>query len=113
MNLKLEVDPNSPSDLQDAIELLERLLDEPTDDPDPDLAKIIGAVAHKQYGAGRLGYLAAVAAAGDAGADIADLMRDHFGGSHHSFGGTHSSIEKTWRARGGEAFAAKLIDDSA
>ena len=68
-------------------------------------------MAHKKYGEGRLGYLAAVAKAGDAGVDVQQLMKDHFGGSHQSYGGTHSSIEQTWRSQGGEAFAKKLIED--
>lgn len=113
MNLILEVNASTPTDIAEAIELLERIQAGLQTVNDPDLAKAVGAVADlKRYGKGRLGYLADVAAAGDAGADVAKLMADHFGGSHHAFGGTHSSIEKTWRANGGQAFATKLIDNS-
>jgi hypothetical protein len=111
MNLTVQVDPTDPVDVRQGITALERLLGDTA--PEPDLAKIVGAVASNTYGAGRLGYLAEVAAAGDDGAPVSDLMSNHFGGRHQSFGGTHAAIERTWRARGGAAIAPRLIDDNA
>jgi len=110
MELKLSFNPSSTEDIREAIQALERLL--PQGVAPPELAHVIGAVANKKYGNGRLGYLAAVARASDSGALVSALMNDHFGGSFQSYGGTHASIEKTWRTRGGTAWAEKLIDDT-
>lgn len=109
MNLTLTLDPTDPVEIREAMRTLEQLLPP----ADPDLARIIGAVANRKYGLARLGYLGSVADAGDQGVLIDTLMKDHFGGIYQSYGGTHASIEKTWRSQGGEAFAPSLIDSTA
>src|SRR4051812_48029709 len=103
----------SESEVREAIATLERLLPNPTPKQLADLDTILGAVADPgKYGHGRLGYLDSVAKAGDKGASVDKLLNEHFAGNHQAFGGTHASIEKSWRALGGEAFAPKLIDDT-
>ena len=109
MNISITVNSESESDLQEAATLIELLRSRLVK---PDLMKIVGAVASDNYGWGRLGYLKKVAEAGDAGVSIDDLVANHFKGSFQAAGGTHASIEKTWRAKGGEAFAPAMIYDS-
>src|SRR5947209_6517279 len=114
MQTTIAVDIEDPDDIQLAITTLKRLLPDPDPAAAPDLGAIVGTLADpNKYGLGRLGYLAAVAEAGDQGATVDSLLHDHFSGNHQAFGGTHASIEKTWRNKGGEAFAPKLIDDTA
>src|SRR4051794_39182259 len=110
MNLTLSLDVDDPDEIGRAITMLQLLLPDPT--AAPKIEDLILAIAdNKKYGIGRLGYLAAVAAAGDDGAAVDSLLHDHFGGNYQSFGGTHASIEKSWRRLGGATFATKLIDD--
>lgn len=85
----------------------------PAPQPGPDLAEIVKGVADPdRYGPNRLGFLRLAAAAGDEGLDIEETKDGHFKGSHQGYGGTHSSIEKNWRGRGGEVYAAELIAES-
>lgn len=85
----------------------------PADRAGPDLAEIVRGLADPhRYGEGRLNYLRLVAAAGDQGVDTGEMKDGHFKGDYQAYGGTHSSIEKNWRASGGEVYAPKLIADS-
>lgn len=78
------------------------------------LAELVLGVANpNKYDLNRLNYLRAVADAGDHGVAIADLRDQLFNGNGFKFGGTHASIEKTWRAKGGQAFARQMIAESA
>lgn len=113
MMIKMAVDTSDLKGINAGIDVLEHLKARASA-PAPDIDKIIGAVADPyKYGEGRLGYMADVAVAGDSGAEISKLMEGHFDGKYQKMGGTHSSIEKTWRAQGGLAIAPMLIEDSA
>lgn len=78
------------------------------------LERIIATIADAEtYGINRRGYLRGLAEAGDEGIDVQDWRRNHFRGSHQRYGGTHSSIEKSWKALGGDQFAPELISEQA
>jgi hypothetical protein len=62
-----------------------------------------------RYGENRLGYLRRVALAGSDGVAVADLLAEHFNGDFNAYGGTHSSIERSWKALGGQQWAEELI----
>jgi hypothetical protein len=138
----IEVETTSPTSLRHGIELLEVLLepleeidhfedavrlaedeagrrDEAVGDgvadplDRPPLYPIIQALTDPdRYDRGRRGYMAMVAEAGDHGADCRAII-EHFGqrGSL-AFGGTHSAIERAWRALKGTAWGPRLIWDS-
>lgn len=78
------------------------------------LEQIIATIADADaYGFNRRGYLRGLAEAGDEGIDVQEWRRNHFRGSHQRYGGTHSSIEKSWKALGGDQFAPELISEQA
>lgn len=108
MEITLCIDPGNADDLEEASALLDHLHDR-ISPPDPgDLVSIVRSLM-VGYGRGRLGYIELVADAGDGGAP-ADVVAAHFGGKGRSIGGTHASIEKSWRALGGEEFFPKFIE---
>jgi len=79
----------------------------------PPLDPIIQALTDSdKYDRGRRGYMAMVAEAGDCGAECRAII-EHFGqrGSL-AFGGTHSAIERAWRALKGTEWGPRLIWDS-
>jgi hypothetical protein len=120
MHMTLTLDPSDATDLDAVRSLLDRLTTHsppphasPAGTALPDLREIAHSVvgAPGTYGDNRLGYLRRVAEAGDEGVDVAELLAEHFNGSHQSFGGTHASIERNWRAAGGSQHADQIIDD--
>lgn len=103
--ISITLNPNNPSDLAEARALLDRLEGTATGStPDDDVRQQVTAII-RGYGKGRLDYLRAVAEASPGRAsydDVAKLFENPKG-----IGGTHSSIEKSWRAMGG---SGKFID---
>lgn len=122
MNFTLNIDPSDPDDIEQAAAVLAvlRRLGSPADPPTPSrgggtasLEAVIEQIANPaKYGENRLGYLRRVAAAGAAGIAVSDLLEEHFGASYKGFGGTHSSIERSWRALGGSQWADQLIAET-
>ena len=125
MQVTLTFDPSEPEDVQAAEEAVRRLGAQLADSPAPmvvvgdrddDVAlrhAVDAVLFSKTYGENRLGYLRRVAEAGEGGVDPRELLEEHFGGNSRRFGGTHSSIERTWRSAGGLRFARQLVDENA
>lgn len=111
MNITLTIDPNDPADLDDASATIDAFRDR-LSPPDPqDLVAIVRQLM-AGYGEGRTGYIRLVADAGDAGASQSAVAA-HFGGDGHAIGGTHSSVERSWKALGGLNFGDQLIETAA
>ena len=109
MQISLSFNPLDPSEFV-AMETALAALKPNHADPS-ELRSVLHQVADpSKYGENRLGYLRLVAASGDAGIAVSQLKSDHFGGGHSGHGGTHSSIERSWRSLGGMRWAEELID---
>lgn len=121
MNLTMTFDPSDNGDLDRAEAVLAalrqpelRLEDQPS--LGPGKRRPLGTVIDKitdpaKYGENRLGYLRRVAKAGSEGVAVSELLEQHFGGSYNAFGGTHSSIERSWKAHGGTEWAEQVISE--
>jgi hypothetical protein len=105
VNVTISFDPADERDLQRARDLLDRLGDphfrDPrpgTSDPDPEAVhqKVIALL--RGYGPKRTEYIREVAKASPGSARYEDLVA--IVGSPKAIGGTHSSIERAWRAKG-------------
>jgi hypothetical protein len=92
-------DPDNPADVAHARSILDRL-SEPeaiaTLDPEVIRQKVIALL--RGYGSKRTEYIRQVAQAAPAAADYDDLVA--IVGSPKAVGGTHSAIERAWRAKG-------------
>jgi len=91
-------DPDLAGDIEEARNILDRLSDSRTDPADPDILreKIIALL--RGYGEKRTEYIRQVALAAPGSAPFADLIAVI--GSAKAIGGTHSAIERAWRAKG-------------
>lgn len=119
MNLTMCFDPADPTDLLTVRALLDALdgLDNPVDASEPmPLEHIVRELLAKdRYGRGRLRYAALVARKAPNPA-TADEVLDHFTKNvsdgknpHKAIGGTHRSLEKTWKVLGGQAYSPAFI----
>jgi hypothetical protein len=91
--------PDLEGDIEEARFILDRLSESRADtstDPDVLREKIIALL--RGYGEKRTEYIRQVAMASPGRADFADLMA--VVGSAKAIGGTHSAIERAWRAKG-------------
>jgi hypothetical protein len=92
-------DPDDPTDVAHARSVLDRL-SEPetiaTIDPDTIRQKVIALL--RGYGSKRTEYIRQVAQASPGSADYDDMVA--IIGSPKAVGGTHSAIERAWRAKG-------------
>ena len=92
-------DPDDPSDIAHVRSILDRLSATQvpvTIDPDMLRQKVIALL--RGYGTKRTEYIRQVAQAAPAAADYDDLVA--IVGSPKAVGGTHSAIERAWRAKG-------------
>jgi len=99
VNVTLTFDPDNRSDVARAREILDRLSQsEPSSAPDPEAIhqKVIALL--RGYGHNRTEYIRAIAQASPKRAKYDDLIR--IVGSAKAIGGTHSAIERAWRAKG-------------
>jgi len=99
VNLTITFDPDNRSDVARARDLLDRLSTaEPASAPDPETVhqKVIALL--RGYGHNRTEYIRAIAQASPRKAKYEDLIR--IVGSAKAIGGTHSAIERAWRAKG-------------
>ena len=99
VNITISFDPDNRSDVTRARDLLDRLSTaEPAGTPDPETVhqKVIALL--RGYGHNRTEYIRAVAQASPGRAKYEDLIR--IVGSPKAIGGTHSAIERAWRAKG-------------
>ena len=99
VNITLTFDPDNRSDVARARDLLDRLSTaEPAGTPDPETVhqKVIALL--RGYGHNRTEYIRAIAQASPKKAKYEDLIR--IVGSAKAIGGTHSAIERAWRAKG-------------
>jgi hypothetical protein len=97
--ITITFDPDDPSDVAHARSILDRLTDtqaQATLDPDVLRQKVIALL--RGYGSKRTEYIRRVAQASPAAADYEDLVA--IVGSAKAVGGTHSAIERAWRAKG-------------
>jgi hypothetical protein len=90
--------PDLEGDIEEARSILDRLSDGRTDSTDPAVLreKIIALL--RGYGEKRTEYIRQVAQAAPGRAAFADLIA--VVGSAKAIGGTHSAIERAWRAKG-------------
>jgi hypothetical protein len=119
MLLSINIDPTESDDLDQAETVIAALrFAQGGGDPDgllaasgkASLTAAIQQIANpNRYGENRLGYLRRVAAAGSGGVSISDLLEAQFGGNFNGYGGTHSSIERAWKALGGQQWSDELI----
>src|SRR4051812_35955442 len=92
-------DPGLEGDIEEARSILDRLSDQRTETPaDPTVLqeKIIALL--RGYGEKRTEYIRQVALAAPGSASFGDLIAVI--GSAKAIGGTHSAIERAWRAKG-------------
>jgi hypothetical protein len=97
--ISITFDPDDPADVAHVRSILDRL-SEPeaiaTLDPEVIRQKVIALL--RGYGSKRTEYIRQVAQAAPAAADYDDLVA--IVGSPKAVGGTHSAIERAWRAKG-------------
>jgi hypothetical protein len=97
--ITITFDPDNAADVAHARSILDRL-SEPeaiaTLDPEIIRQKVIALL--RGYGSKRTEYIRQVAQAAPAAADYDDLV--NIVGSPKAVGGTHSAIERAWRAKG-------------
>ncbi len=99
VNVTVTFDPDDAADLNKARAVLDRLSAAPaaeTTDPEAIHQKVIALL--RGYGHNRVEYIRAVAKAAPGRARYEDLVA--IVGSSKALGGTHSSIERAWRAKG-------------
>jgi hypothetical protein len=99
VNITITFDPDNRSDVARARDLLDRLsANHSSSTPDPEAIhqKVIALL--RGYGHNRTEYIRAVAQASPKRAKYEDLIR--IVGSAKAIGGTHSAIERAWRAKG-------------
>ena len=99
VNVTVTFDPDDAADLNKARAVLDRLSaasDAETADPEAIHQKVIALL--RGYGHNRVEYIRAVAKAAPSRARYEDLVA--IVGSSKALGGTHSSIERAWRAKG-------------
>lgn len=120
MNITLSLNPTDPSDLRAARSVLDALesIESPESGDVVPLDQIVRALLDKDtYGFGRLGYAGLVALNAPDPTPAADVLQ-HFidNGTagkdpNKAIGGTHRSLEKTWRAIGGSAYSPMFISN--
>jgi len=98
VNLTISFDPADPAEVSRARELLDRLSTSTAVPADAEAVhqKVIALL--RGYGHNRTEYIRAVAQASPERARCEDLIR--IVGSAKAIGGTHSAIERAWRAKG-------------
>ena len=96
--ITLTFDPEDPADVAQARSILDRLATPGLTAYDPELIgqKVVALL--RGYGLKRTEYIRRVAQAAPAAADYDDLVA--IVGSPKAVGGTHSAIERAWRAKG-------------
>ena len=97
--ITITIDPDNPVDVAQARSILDRLAEtRPSSSLDPDALrqKVIALI--RGYGSKRTEYIRQVAQAAPAAASYEDLVA--VVGSPKAVGGTHSAIERAWRAKG-------------
>lgn len=97
MNVTLTFDPQNASDVAQARQLLDRLAqaDSTFTDTETVRQKVIALL--RGYGQKRIDYIRYVAQAAPSSASYDDLVG--IVGSAKGLGGTHSAIERNWRAK--------------
>jgi len=99
LSLTITLNPDSPSDVEDARALLDKLTvsgAKKSDDPSVIREKVVALL--RGYGEKRTEYIRQVAQASPASVSQEDLIAVI--GSAKAIGGTHSAIERAWRAKG-------------
>jgi hypothetical protein len=97
--ITITFDPDNPADVAQARSYLDRLSEPEAAEPvDPEIVgqKVVALL--RGYGVKRTEYIRLVALASPAAADYDDLVAVI--GSPKAVGGTHSAIERAWRAKG-------------
>jgi hypothetical protein len=99
LSLTITLNPDNPTDVEDARALLDKLATnhgEKSDDPSVIREKVVALL--RGYGEKRTEYIRQVAQASPASVSQEDLIAVI--GSAKAIGGTHSAIERAWRAKG-------------
>jgi hypothetical protein len=97
--ITITFDPDNPADIAHVRSVLDRLSATAiTETVDPDVVRQKVIALLRGYGTKRTEYIRQVAQAAPATADYDDLVA--IVGSPKAVGGTHSAIERAWRAKG-------------
>jgi hypothetical protein len=94
--ITLTFDPDDPADVERARTLLDRLVAAPAR-PDPNALRHNVTALLRGHGEKRAEYVRHVAEASPGAAEYDDLVA--IAGSAKAVGGTHSAIERAWRAK--------------
>ncbi|GAB3263414.1 hypothetical protein [Kineosporia babensis] len=94
--ITLTFDPDNPAEVEKARSVLDRLAP-PAPAPDPEVLRQKVIALLRGYGEKRTEYIRHVAQASPAAAEYDDLVA--IIGSAKAVGGTHSAIERAWRAK--------------
>jgi hypothetical protein len=90
--------PDDPADVAHARSILDRFSEPESTSVEPEVVRQKVIALLRGYGAKRTDYIRLVAQASPAPADYDDLVS--VVGSPKAVGGTHSAIERAWRAKG-------------
>ena len=96
--ITITFNPDDPADVAQARSILDRLSTPEATTLDPELISQKVVALLRGYGAKRTEYIRLVAQAAPSAADYDDLVAVI--GSPKAVGGTHSAIERAWRAKG-------------
>ncbi|GLY18703.1 hypothetical protein Kisp01_57170 [Kineosporia sp. NBRC 101677] len=94
--ITLTFDPDDPAEVEKARAVLDRLVPQP-EAPDPEVVRQKVIALLRGYGEKRTEYIRHVAQASPGAAEYDDLVA--IVGSPKAVGGTHSAIERAWRAK--------------
>lgn len=97
--ITITIDPDDPADIAQARSILDRLVEtQPSISLDPEVLREKVIALLRGYGFKRTEYIRQVAQAAPTAAPYEDLVA--VVGSPKAVGGTHSAIERAWRAKG-------------
>ncbi|MFI7587326.1 hypothetical protein ACIB24_09660 [Spongisporangium articulatum] len=96
--ITISFDPDNPVDVAQARAIFDRLTETPATNLDPDVIRQKVIALLRGYGTKRTEYIRLVAQAAPGAAQYEDLVA--VVGNAKAVGGTHSAIERAWRAKG-------------
>lgn len=97
--ITITIDPDNPTDVAQARAILDRLAEtQPSISLDPDVLRQKVIALLRGYGSKRTEYIRLVASAAPGSVSFEDVVL--VVGSPKAVGGTHSAIERAWRAKG-------------
>jgi hypothetical protein len=100
VNVTVTFDPTNAAEIEQARLIIDQLASGPTttEQPEPEAIHQKVVALLRGYGHNRIEYIRAVAKASPSTASFDELV--NIVGSAKAIGGTHSSVERAWRAKG-------------